>query len=64
MSSETKKQNRAAEVGLVLGIVFIIMGLAYSNNALWILGGIVLAIGLTARLKGRSGGRSDGTDTT
>jgi len=39
------KQNKAVEVGLVLGSVFVIMGFAYSNPAGWILGFILLGLG-------------------
>ena len=40
-----------AQIGLVLGIVFIVMGLAYSTSSLWMLGGILLAIGLSAKFR-------------
>lgn len=45
-------RKRAAEVGLVLGTVFVIMGFAYGNAGIWIPGLIVLAIGLLARFRG------------
>ena len=44
-------KNKAAQIGLVVGIVFIIMGLAYSNAGVWMLGLIFLAIGIVSRLK-------------
>jgi hypothetical protein len=52
MSEGNEKQRRAAEVGLVLGTVFVIMGFAYGNAGIWMPGVIVLAIGLYARFKG------------
>jgi len=51
MSSKNRK-NRAAEVGFVLGAVFVIMGFVYSNPGIWILGFIFLAIGLFVKKKG------------
>ncbi len=43
------KRNPAFQIGLVLGVVFIIMGFAYSNSAIWILGLIILAVGLVTK---------------
>ena len=45
MNLSPKNQKRTAEVGLVLGAVFVIMGVAYSNPSVWMLGFIFLAIG-------------------
>lgn len=39
-------KSRAAQIGLVLGAIFIVMGLGSSNSTMWMLGAIVLAIGL------------------
>ncbi len=44
------KRNAAFQIGLILGIVFIIMGFAYSNSAMWILGLIILAVGLAGKI--------------
>jgi hypothetical protein len=43
--------NKAAEVGLVLGTVFVIMGFAYGNSGIWMIGFILLGIGAVARSK-------------
>ena len=43
-------QKQAPLVGLVLGIVFLIIGFNYSNTALLILGGIFLLIGIGSRV--------------
>jgi len=52
--SDLKEQ--APYIGLVLGIVYLIIGLNYSNSGVWMLGLIFLAIGLGAwyRERGRS----------
>ena len=39
-------KERAGQIGLVLGSVFIIMGLAYGNSAIWMLGFILLGLGV------------------
>ena len=44
-------KNKAAQIGLVLGIVFVTMGFAYGNTGVWMLGLIFLAIGIFSRLK-------------
>ena len=44
------KRNPAFLIGLVLGLVLIIMGFAYSNSAMWILGVIILGIGLAGKI--------------
>jgi hypothetical protein len=44
-------KNRAAEIGLVLGVVYVIMGFAYGNSGVWILGLIFLSIGFLAKNK-------------
>jgi hypothetical protein len=49
--SDLKEQ--APYVGLVLGIVFLVIGLNYSNSGVWILGLIFLAIGLFTWYKKR-----------
>jgi hypothetical protein len=49
--TDIKKQ--APYIGLVLGIVFLIIGLNYSNSGVWILGIIFLAIGLFTWYKKR-----------
>ena len=51
MESPDRKHNRAAEVGVVLGVVFVIMGFAYSVSAIWMLGFIFLAIGVYSKKK-------------
>lgn len=51
------RQKRAAEIGLVLGVVFVVMGFAYSNTGVWMLGLIFLAIGGIARAKSGKGER-------
>ena len=45
------KKNQHSMVGLVLGVVFIIMGLKYSNSGVWILGIILLVLGLYLKYK-------------
>ena len=55
MSSTDSKRKAATQVGAVLGIVFVIMGFAYGNQGLLIVGGIVLAIGIWARVGPRTG---------
>lgn len=45
------KKSQAALVGLVLGVVFTIMGFAYDNSGVWILGLILLSIGLWMKFK-------------
>ena len=47
-------KTRAAQVGLVLGAIFIVMGLGSSNSTMWMLGAIVLAIGLVSARTKRS----------
>lgn len=49
-------QDKAPEIGLVLGAVFVIMGFAYSNSGVWMLGFVFLAIGGFTRST-RGGGR-------
>jgi len=55
LRSSSSVQNRAAEVGMILGVVFVVMGFAYSNPGVWILGFVFLAIGGVARAKGEAG---------
>jgi hypothetical protein len=55
MSSDRGKRKTAAQVGAVLGTVFIIMGFAYGNQGLLIVGGIVLVIGIGARVSASTG---------
>lgn len=43
--------KRAAEIGVVLGVVFVVMGFAYGNSGIWILGLIFLAVGGMARAR-------------
>lgn len=43
------RRNRAAEVGIVLGVVFTTMGLVYGNSGIWIPGLIVMAIGVWSK---------------
>jgi hypothetical protein len=38
--------KNAVSVGVTMGIVFVIMGIASGNSGIWILGAIVLSIGL------------------
>ena len=49
MKNPDNKRKRAAETGIVLGVVFVIMGFAYSNTGVWMLGFILLGIGVFAR---------------
>jgi hypothetical protein len=49
----TDIKEQAPYIGLVLGIVFLIIGLNYSNSGVWILGLIFLAIGLFTWYKKR-----------
>ena len=44
-------QKRATEIGVVLGVVFVVIGFAYSNSGVWILGLIFLAIGGMVRVQ-------------
>ncbi len=44
-------QKSAPMIGLVLGIVFLIMGFNYGNTALRMLGFIMLALGLFLKYK-------------
>jgi len=39
-------KDQAPYIGLVLGIVFLLIGLYYGNSGVWILGFIFLAVGL------------------
>lgn len=39
-------KRKAPEIGLVLGLVFVIMGVASSRSGVWMLGLIFLAVGL------------------
>lgn len=41
-----KQRQSAVSVGTTLGIVFVIMGIAYGNAGVWMLGAILLSIGL------------------
>jgi len=43
-------RNAAFQIGLILGVVFIIMGFAYNNPAIWILGLILLSVGLVSKI--------------
>jgi hypothetical protein len=43
-------RNAAFQIGLILGVVWIIMGFAYSNPAIWILGLILLSVGLVSKI--------------
>ncbi len=51
MTVSISKQKRAAEVGIVLGVVFVIMGFAYSNSGIWMLGFVFLCLGGVARAR-------------
>jgi len=51
------KRKRASETGIVLGVVFVIMGFAYGNTGVWMLGFILLGIGAFART--RIGGKNE-----
>ena len=57
MSTSRSTHERAAEVGIVLGVVFTTMGFVYGNAGIWIPGLIVLAIGIWSKQKaeGRAG---------
>ncbi len=48
------KNSETAAVGLVLGIVWLIIGFNYGNTALLILGGIMLSLGLFYNFKKES----------
>ncbi|MEE9553630.1 MAG: hypothetical protein V3W18_04975 [candidate division Zixibacteria bacterium] len=43
--------KQSSSAGLVLGSVFTIMGFAYSNSGVWMLGLILLALGLYLKFK-------------
>ena len=43
--------KQSSSVGLVLGVVFIVVGLMYSNSGVWMMGAIFLALGLFLRFK-------------
>ena len=45
------KNSESALVGLVLGIVWLIMGFSYDNSGIMMLGGIMLSFGLFYKLK-------------
>ncbi len=51
MRASSSKQKREAEIGIVLGVVFVVMGFAYSNSGVWMLGFIFLGLGSAARAK-------------
>ena len=46
-------KDQAPYIGLVLGIVFLIIGLNYSNSGVWILGLIFFGLGLITWFKKR-----------
>ncbi len=50
MDLDDMKKN-SPMVGLVLGVVFVIIGFNYGNTALLMLGGIMLALGLFLKFK-------------
>jgi hypothetical protein len=43
--------KEASLVGLVLGLVFIVMGSTYGNSGQWLLGIIVLSLGIWMKFK-------------
>ena len=43
-------KKQAPLIGLVLGIVFLVIGFNYNNTALLILGGIFLLVGVSTRV--------------
>ena len=43
-------KKQAQLIGLVLGIVFLVIGFNYNNTALLILGGIFLLVGVITRV--------------
>ncbi len=43
--------KEASLVGLVLGLVFIVMGFTYDNSGQWLLGIIILSLGIWLRFK-------------
>ena len=45
------KKSESALVGLVLGIVWLIMGFSYNNSGIMMLGGIMLCMGLFFKFK-------------
>jgi hypothetical protein len=47
----SQRDKWAAQIGIVLGVVFIIMGIASGSTAIWIIGLIVLAIGALSRIR-------------
>ena len=49
----------AAEIGIVMGVVFVAMGFAYGNSGVWILGFILLGLGGVARAKVKKAGGND-----
>jgi hypothetical protein len=50
-----KLKSKAAGIGLVLGSVFVIMGFAYGNSGIWMIGFILLGIGLVEKTRGGRG---------
>ncbi len=51
MHTEDPMNKRAAAVGIVLGVVFVIIGFGYGNSGTWMLGLILLALGMFFGLK-------------
>ncbi len=43
-------KDKATHVGFVLGTVFVIMGFAYGNSGVWMLGFIFLGLGFALRV--------------
>ena len=44
-------KDQSDRIGLVLGVVFVSMGIAYDNSGVWMLGLVFLSLGLLARWK-------------
>ncbi len=55
MKTSGGRHKRAAEIGIVFGVVFVIMGFAYGNSGVWILGFIILGIGCVTRARAGKG---------
>jgi len=43
-------RSKAPQIGFVLGTVFVIMGFAYGNSGIWMLGFIFLGLGFALRV--------------
>ncbi len=51
MNNFLEKFGGLSVAGIILGVVFLIVGLNGDNSILWLLGILLMAIGLIARLR-------------